>query len=148
MGSAMARAELESRAERGEVELMFELGGISVRESGSLWARGQEPVKLPLRSLLLLLKYCKAPDASSVELERSVIPAGDEGGTRLKDVVEDLKRGLGRYAEVNGVRVIRSGSRTEPARLNPDVRVVGMVHSTWSSAAPPPLGRYEPKSHP
>ena len=148
MGTAMARAELESRAESGSADLLFEIGDITVGESGRVWIRGQKPVDVRLRPLLLLLKYCRSPEASSVELERSVIRAGQEGGTRLKDVADDLRKGLGPYAEINGIRVVKAGSRTEPPRLNPEIRVVGMVHPAWATAAPPPLGRYEHQSRP
>ena len=143
----LARAELDARVSSGAVDLAFELGKISVRESGRVWRIGQDDLQVPLRPLLLLMKLCRYPDATRVELERSVIRAGEEGGTGLNTVASRLRRALGRYAKINGHLVLLRGTRAKPARLNPRIRVAGLVHAEMIDVSPPRLGRYERESH-
>lgn len=142
-----ARTELEARSSVDSPVLLFEFGKTRMGETASVWMPDQEPARIPLRPMLLLLKYCTSPRAGSQELERSVIPAGQEGGSQLKTVLRDLKNSLGPYAHISGRDVITKGTRGAPARLSGHVQVIGMVHHEMLEASPPALTAYELANH-
>jgi hypothetical protein len=124
----LATAELEARCADREAGLLFEVGDPLTKADGRVWITGGEPVAVAPREILLLKKLCEAPHATSEELEQSIIAERDGRATNLSKVTYELKEALGPYVELDGKPLILRGTRAQPVRLNPAVRVLGMVH--------------------
>jgi hypothetical protein len=121
-----ARTELADRQAKGGVELFFELGAPKKRRLWNVWTPTGKRERIGSEPLLLLSALCRGVRTEEA-LFAAVFGDADVSAELRRKVVFNLRRLLQKCLHRNGRELLPEVTSPEPLRLDPGLRIVGMV---------------------
>jgi hypothetical protein len=122
-----AKTELADRQATGGVDMLFELGVPKKRRMWNVWTPTGQQERIGSEPLLLLSAMCRGVRTEDA-LVAAVFGDAETGGDRFRKVVFYLRDLLQRCLHRDGFELLPEVKSPEPLRLDPGLRVVGMVH--------------------
>lgn len=122
-----AEIELADRQATGGVDVLFELGVPKKRRMWNVWTPTGQRERIGSEPLLLLSALCRGVRTEDA-LVAAVFGDAENGGERFRKVVFYLRDLLQRCLHRDGLELLPEVTSPAPLRLDPGLRIVGMVH--------------------